>query len=382
MSRLNPILEGLPPYPITELDRIRAEVRASGLKLHDFSLGDPVDPTPGFIKDALRDSVTDVSQYPTVVGARPVREAFCRYFLDRFGVELDPDLHVMPTSGSKEALFHLPMVTLDAAADDRVVLYPDPGYPAYERGALFSGGEPHPVPLEGDFVFRPWTLPDDLLRRTRILIINSPHNPTGAVTSMDDMRRTWELCRKWDILLVSDECYIDIYDEDPPPSMLQVGMEGVIAVYSLSKRSGMTGYRSGFLAGDPAWMKRLRTFRANPGLAPLDFVNEAARVAWLETSHVAARRALFAERRRVLLDFLRGSGFEVLQTHAALYIWFRAPRGYDDMTYAAHLLRAGVVVSPGRLLAQTTAGNGWLRLALVPDLRGTMEAIAAWRTVL
>lgn len=382
MARLNPILENLPPYPITELDRIRAEVRGSGIPLHDFSLGDPVDPTPSFIKQALLDSVSDVSQYPTVLGARSVREAFCTYFQRRFGVALDPDSHVMPSSGSKEAIFHLPMVTLDASADDRLVVYPDPGYPAYERGALFNGGIPHPVPLDGDFVFRPWTLPEEILRKTRILIINSPHNPTGSVASLEDLKRTWELCRQYDILLVSDECYIDMYDRVPPPSMLQVGIEGVVAIYSLSKRSGMTGYRSGFLAGDPAWMKRLKLLRANPGLAPLDFVNEAARVAWLEESHVQARRDLFRARRELLQDFLRSAGLSFLETQAALYIWFRAPTGFDDMTYAAHLLRAGVVVSPGRMLAQTRAGDGWMRLALVPDYAGTQRAIEAWKAVL
>ena len=153
-------------------------------------------------------------------------------------------------------------------------------------------------------------------------------------------------------------------------------------MYSLSKRSGMTGYRSGFLAGDPAWMKRLRLLRANPGLAPLDFVNEAAKIAWLEETHVQERRDLFRERRLVLREFMKSIGLEVLETHAALYIWFRAPAGYDDMTYAAKLLRAGVVVSPGRMLAQTSAGNGWMRLALVPNLEGTLRAIEAWRTVL
>lgn len=381
MARTNPILENIPPYPITELDRLKAQVRAEGRTLYDFSVGDPVDPTPSFIKQAFLDSVTDVSQYPSIQGAASIRQAFCQYFQRRFGVSLDPDRHVLPTSGSKEAIFHLPLATIDMNAADRLVVYPDPGYPAYERGALFSGGTPYPVPLSGDFVFRPWTLPADVLRNTRVLILNTPHNPSGAVTGLDDLRRSWEVCREYDILLVSDECYIDLYDNAPPPSMLQVSLEGVVGIYSLSKRSGMTGYRTGFLAGDADWIRRLRLLRANPGLAAMDWVNEAARAAWLEEAHVVERRAVFRERRKILKDFLLELGLEVLDTDAAIYLWFKAPAGYDDMTYAAKLLAAGIVVSPGRLLAQTEAGNGWMRLALVPDQDTCRQAIQVWRAI-
>jgi succinyldiaminopimelate transaminase len=380
--RVNPLLDQLRTYPVEALHMRRDEVAARGIPIHDFSVGDPPEPTPVFIREALRDGVPQVSQYPAVAGTPELRAAIGGYLRRRFGVDLDPDRHVLPTSGSKEAVFHLPMAVIDPSAVDRVVVFPDPGYPGYERGALFCGGLPHPVPLAGDWRFRPWELPDSLLQQTRVLWVNSPANPTGVVMSREELGRTYELCRAWDILLVCDECYADIYDGEPPPSLLEVGLEGALVIHSLSKRSGLTGYRSGFIAGDPAWIRRMRGFRSNPGLAAQDFVNRAALAAWSEDEHVAARRRRFTERRRLVLDFLVETGHHPVQSDATFYIWFPAPEGYDDLTYAAFLLEAGIVVTPGRFFATTSAADGYLRLALVPSLEGCRVALEAWRALL
>ncbi len=380
--RLNPVLAQLPTYPTVALDRVRDRLLAEGRPVYDFGTGDPTEPTPAFIRERLRDSVPESCRYPTVLGPRPVRAAFAGWASRRFGVTLDPDTQVLPTSGSKEAVFHLPLLVIDPHAPDRGVVYPDPGYGVYHRGALFAGGEPIPQRLSGDFVQRPWELPRDVLARTRLLYVTTPHNPCGSVLSLDDLRRTWEICREHDILLVSDECYADTWFDTPPPSLLQVATEGVVSIFSLSKRSGMTGYRAGILAGDPAVIRRLRELRANPGLAPQDFVNAAAAAAWDDDTHAAARRAVFAAKRAVLVDFLSEAGLEVVASEASFYLWVRAPGGMNGQAWAEHLLTAGILVYPGASFAVTDAGDAYVRLALVPDVDTCRAAVAAWRTLL
>ncbi len=380
--RLNPILGQLPTYPTVALDRVRDRLLAEGRPVYDFGTGDPIEPTPDFIRDALRESIPDNCRYPTVLGPRGVREAFAGWAERRFGVRLDPDTQVLPTSGSKEAVFHLPLLVIDPHASDRGVVYPDPGYSVYHRGALFAGGEPIPQKLSGDFVQRPWELPEEVLRRTRMLFVTTPHNPCGSVMSLDDLRRTAEVCRAHDILLVSDECYADTWFDTPPPSVLQVAREGAVAIFSLSKRSGMTGYRAGILAGDPAVIKRLRELRANPGLAPQDFVNAAAAAAWNDDAHADARRHIFAQKRQMLVNFLDEAGLEVVASEASFYLWVRAPGGMTGQQYAEKLLEVGVLAYPGSAFAVTDAGDAYVRLALVPDLPTCQAAIDAWRTIL
>ena len=382
MQRLNPILGALASYPIVELNRMRDAILAEGRPVYDFGTGDPREPTPAFIRDAFISALQPESSYPNIRGTPELRRAISDYLRRRFGITIDPETHVLPTSGSKEAVFHLPLALIDRDAPDRVGLFPDPGYPAYERGILFAGGEPVPMRLGGDHHLRIGDLDEDILQRARLMIVNSPHNPTGVVLSLEELAEIHATCRAHNVLVVSDECYADIYDDTPPPSMLEVATEGVIAVHSLSKRSGMTGYRSGFLVGDPAWISTLTRLRSNLGVAPGDCANAAATAAWAEEAHVEERRRVFAAKRALVLPFLRDAGIEVVDASATFYVWFKAPDGYTDESYARRLLQAGIVVSPGRLFACTDAANGYLRMALVPTVETIREALAAWRTLL
>jgi len=275
----------------------------------------------------------------------------------------------------------MPLLVTDPHASDRVVLFPDPGYPAYQRGALFAGAVAHAVQLSGDHVFRLDDVPEDVLRRTRLVWLNNPHNPSGSVMSLPDLQRVADVCRERDILLACDETYTDVYDRDPPHSLLECAQEDVVVLHSLSKRSGMTGYRSGFLAGCPKVMDRLATLRTNPGLVPSDFVNAAAAAAWRDDAHVEQRRRLFSEKKRLFLDFFDSLNMEVLGREATLYLWVKVPGG-DDEAYALRLLEAGIVVSPGRILGVEGGGHGYIRLAMVPTLDECRAAIDAWRTVL
>jgi len=381
VPRLNPLLGNLRTYPAFELERLKGVLSRQGVRIYDFGTGDPVEPTPEFIRRALLDAVEPECPYPSINGRREVRVAIADYMRRRFGVDLDPDREVMPTAGSKEAVFHTPLLVIDPAAEDRLVVFPDPGYPAYQRGALFAGGEAYPVALTGDHIFRPWLLPDEVLRRTRMLWINNPHNPSGSVTPLADLQRIYELCVDYDILCVSDETYADIYQDVVPHSLLEAGRRNMLVLHSLSKRSGMTGYRTGFLAGDADVMERLRHLRSNPGLAAQDFVNAAAAAAWADDAHVEVRRGTFRDKKKLFLEFFREVGVEVEASEATIYLWIKVPEGHTDESYAASLLRHGILLSPGRMFAVSEAGGDYVRLALVPSLEQCREAIALWRKV-
>ncbi len=378
--RLNSRLATLPTYPTIAIDRVRDQLLSEGRTVYDFGTGDPIEPTPPFIREALKANIPDNCRYPTVLGDRKVREAFAGYAQRRLGVTLDPDTQVLPTSGAKEAVFHLPLLCIDPGAPDRGVVFPDPGYSVYYRGTVLAGGQPCPQPLSGDYVQRVWDLPRDVLEQTRMVWINTPHNPSGAVMSADHLRHTWEACREHDILLVSDECYMDVWFDTPPVSLLQVATEGVLAMFSLSKRSGMTGYRSGIVAGDPTVVAAFRALRANPGLAPQDFVNAAAASAWSDDAHAEARRLIFAEKRQILLALFQELGLEITASEASFYLWVRAPGG-DGEAFSRELLRAGVLTNPGSFFSVTAAGRDHVRFALVPDVEGCRQAMGALRAL-
>ena len=382
MPRYNSVFLQLPTYPQQILERKKAEVLQKGITLYDFGVGDPREAVPDFIPKALKEAVSGHFGYPSIVGDPLFRQTVADYVKRRFGVELDPERQILPCSGSKEAVFHAPLLVIDPKAPDRTVLFPDPGYPAYCRGALFAGGEAIPVPLTGDFVFRPWELSEEILKKTRLLWLNTPHNPSGAVTSLSDLKRIAALCRKYDILCISDECYADVYTDDPPHSMLECGFENILVFHSLSKRSGMTGYRSAFIAGDPEIIEQYRRLRTNFGVAPQSFVNAAAVAAWSDDSHASARREIFREKKRLFIDFFTEQGWEFTGADASLYLWLKTPEGQSPVEMSEELLSVGVVVSPGCYYALTDAGDQHIRLAMVPDLESCKEAIAQWAALL
>ncbi|GGI06404.1 succinyldiaminopimelate transaminase [Egicoccus halophilus] len=381
MATSNPALDELGGYPLARLQELANALRADGGVLADFAIGDPDEPTPPFIRDALVDAVGPVSRYPTAAGQPALRTAVAGWLRSRHGVEVDPDVHVLPSAGSKEAIFHLPLAVLDPHGARRGVVWGDPGYPVYGRGALFAGGVSDPVTLTAADGWRLdlGTLDADRLRAACLAWVNYPHNPTGASVDVDYYRDQVAHAREHGLLLASDECYQEIwFGERPPPSVLEAcdgDFTDVLAFVSLSKRSGMTGYRSGAIVGDPELIRRLRLLRPNIGTASPDFVQVAATTAWRDQTHVDARRAVFAAKRDVVLGFLRDAGIEISGSEATFYVWFRAPGG-DDAAYAEALLAERIVASPGRAFGP--AGAGWLRLALVPTVQGCREAVDRW----
>lgn len=340
----------------------------------DFSIGDPREPTPRFIPEALRSAVPEISQYPTTRGLPGLRAAIAGYARRRFGADIDPDTQVLPTTGSKEAIFTTPLAFVDRAAAD-VVIWATPGYPTYERGALFAGATPHEVVLSGDFVFRPEMVAGGMWERAALAWICSPHNPAGSVMERSTIEAFVEVCRASNTLLCSDECYVDLYDGDPPVSVLEVagpGAAGVLSYLSLSKRSGMTGYRSGAIVGDAEAIAALFALRTSTGTAPPEFTQAAAIAAWNDDAHATERRTLFSVKRRILRQGFERLGLEVVASRAGLYLWVAVG---DDVGVTAQLLEAGVVVSPGRLFGP--GGEGFIRLALVPTVEECDEAVEA-----
>jgi succinyldiaminopimelate transaminase len=377
--RKNPLVDRLATYPQVALDRRKAEVREAGLPLYDFGTGDPREPTPQFIREAVREALPEISQYPKIRGDIAFRMAASGYMKRRFGVELDPDTQVLPTSGAKEAIFHMPLMLIDPSAEDRIVVFPDPGYPGYRRGTLFAGGQPYPQALGGDFRQAPWELPAPVLAKCRLMWLNSPHNPSGALAPLADLQRSLALCQANDILLVNDECYADIYHAERPHSLLEAGIENALVLHSLSKRSGMTGYRSGFVAGDPEAIAQLALLRVNPGLVPSTPVNAGATVAWADDSHTAKRRETFAAKRCILDEFLREEDIALVASEASFYLWLKCPGGLDGETYSMWLLDHGIVLAPGAFFSVGKTAQNYVRVALVPSVEECKEAIVAWK---
>lgn len=381
--RLNPVLADLGEYPLATIQMRARQRREAGLPTIDFSIGDPREPTPPFIPEALRAAVPEVSQYPTSAGLPELRGAVAAYVRRRFEVDVDPDTQVIPTSGAKEAIFSTPLAFVDRAGGDTVV-YPSPGYPVYERGARFAGADTHPVALGGDFVFRVSDVPNAVWTSARLVWTCTPHNPSGAVTPVADLAAFHERTRDVEALLLSDECYADVYEEDAypagPASVLQVAgpdLEGVLAYLSLSKRSGMTGYRSAAIVGDAEGIAALRSLRSTTGTASPEFVQAAAVAAWGDDDHAAVRRRIFAEKRRVLRGAFDESGFVTIASRAGLYLWIAVE---DDLAFTDLLLDHGIVVSPGRSFGR--GGEGHIRLALVPTVEDCIEAAEVLSSVL
>jgi acetylornithine aminotransferase len=372
---MNPLVQRLAGYMQEKMNAVRDAAQKSGRPVFDFGIGDPREPTPAFIREAFRAAVPEVSQYPSVSGVPALRKAVAHYLQRRFQLSLDPDREIAPCSGAKEALFHLPLAFVSSQRP--LVFYPDPAYPVYERAALFAGGEPRTLPLRAERKFLPdlEAVSADDWRRTALVFDCYPHNPTGAGAPREHHQKLARLADEFGFVLVADEPYADLYVGEPPHTVLQVARKNVIAIHSLSKRSGMTGYRSGFIAAEPDLLATIKDVRANFGVASQSFVQAAAAVAWGDDQHVADRRKVFADKRALLLGHLRKLGLEV-GGEGAFYLWVRVPRGETSESYAEKLGRANILVVPGTSFGQE--GKGFIRLAMVPTLHDCQRAIEAW----
>jgi succinyldiaminopimelate transaminase len=375
--RLNPVLAGLGTYPFVRLDEAKRDAAARGIELIDFGAGEPREETPRFIRQAFADAIEPLSSYPKADGLPELREAIAAWARRRFAVELDPDRELIPTYGSKEAIFLFAQVVLDAAAGKDLVLLPEPGYPVYERGALFAGAELGTLPLRADNDFLPDldAVDDETWSRTALVWVCYPNNPTGAVAPLEFYERLSEIALEHDVLVCSDEAYTELWFDEPPASALQVADRRNMVVFNtLSKRSSMTGYRCGFVAANEDVIESLRKFRPNVGTAPQVFVQRAAIAAWGDEEHVERNRALYGRKRALFLDLFARKGVALAGSRATMYLWVETPRDETSVSLAERLLEHGVVVAPGSYFGP--AGEGYVRFALVPTEAECAEAVA------
>jgi acetylornithine aminotransferase len=364
---INPILTGQATYPFVRLNQAAAARRAEGFEVIDFGMGDPREPTDERIIEALRDGVRERMGYPVAVGLPELREAIAAWVGRRFGATLDADVNVIPTLGSKEAIFSFANVVLDVAGGRDTVVLPEPGYPVGVRGAQFAGARVVELPLLEEHGFLPDldAVPAETWQRTALCWVNYPNNPTGATAPIAFYERLAALAREHDFVLASDEAYSELWFDEPPVSVLQLAdWRNLVAFNTLSKRSSMTGYRSGFVAGDPELIVALKQFRPSVGTAPQEFVQRASVVAWGDEEHVERARASYARKRALFLDLFAQIGLRDAGGPATMYLWVATPTDETAEAFATRLLEHGVIVAPGSFLG--ASGEGYVRFALVP----------------
>jgi acetylornithine aminotransferase len=378
----NPGFDRLATYPFVRLEEAKRQARARGVRIIDFGIGDPQEETPEAIREALIRGVPKSASYPPADGIPELRRAIADWLGRRFGVAVDPERNVLPSNGSKEVLYLLHQALIDPSGERRTVLIPDPAYPVYEIGALFAGGLPEPVPLLEENRFLPDldAIDPETWRRTALLWLNYPNNPTGAVAGLDLYRRALDLANQYGFWVASDEAYSEIWFDEPPASAIQVGLEGLVVLNTLSKRSAMTGYRSGLIVGDPGLIRDLRTVRPSQGVATPQFVQAAAIAAWTDESHVARQRELYREKRDLLLPVLRKKGLRIAGSSATFYLWIVVPEHETSESFALRLLEAGLVVSPGSYFG--SRGEGYVRMALMPTHELCRQAAEVLETIL
>jgi succinyldiaminopimelate transaminase len=382
---LSPAFREAPPYPFEELDRRKKEAIDAGRSIIDFGVGDPREETPALVRDALKEAIGPVSSYPRAAGIPALRRAIQAWIAKRYGATVDADAQILPTLGSKELVFSLAQAVVDPAAGKDLVIVTAPGYPIPERGARYAGGDVTRLRLREERQFLPDldVLTDDHWDRASLLWLNYPNNPTGATAPLSFLRDAADRCRAHDVLLASDEAYSELwFGAAPPASALELeDLDHVVVLNTLSKRSSMTGYRSGFAAGDPTLIGALRGIRPAMGVTPQEFVQRASVAAWGDERHVEQNRSRYAAKRAVFLELFARHGIRVAGSEATFYLWVAVPDERASLAWALGLLeRTGIVVAPGSFFGPE--GEGYVRMAMVPTLAECERAAAALDDVL
>ena len=386
---MNPDLERLQSYPFQKLNMLLEGIRPDpSRKLIPLYIGEPKHPTPEFIKQALVDHLDGMASYPLTVGSAELRGAIAGWLKRRYRLDaVDPASEVIPVTGSREALYAIAQTVVDATRPDPVVVCPNPFYQIYEGAALLAGATPHylnSLPGNG-YAFDFGQLPDATWRRTQLIYVCSPGNPTGYVMPLADWERLFALSDRYGFVIASDECYSEIYFEEgrPPLGALQAAQQlgrksypRLVVFSSLSKRSNVPGMRSGFAAGDAAVLKQYLLYRTYQGCAMSPTVQQASITAWNDEAHVVENRRLYREKFAAALEILRPA-IEVEMPDAAFYLWLKTP--IPDTEFARRLYQQeAVTVLPGSYLARESGGvnpgSNRVRIALVSSVAECVES--------
>ncbi len=391
IAAMNEGLLALQPYPFEKLAAVRASVRPPADRpAIDLSIGEPKHPTPPLVTAALTARLGDTARYPTTAGTPELRAAIAGWIERRFRLPagaIDPSRQVLPVNGTREALFALAQCVIGREVERPVVLMPNPFYQIYEGAALLAGAEPWYVDCPAANGFQPdfHAVPADVWRRTRLVYLCSPGNPTGATAPPALVTALLERADRHGFVLAADECYSELYadEEAPPPGLLQIAAAAgrsdfrrCIAFHSLSKRSNVPGMRSGFVAGDADLLRDFLRYRTYHGCAMPLYVQAASIAAWNDEEHVRANRAAYRAKYDAVLEIL-GDALPALRPDGGFYLWPRVPG--DDVEFARGLLGAeNVCVLPGSFLGRAAhganPGAGRVRLALVAPLAECAEA--------
>lgn len=374
-------LKELGSYAFADVDNIVDRLKRQGIEPIDFGVGDPTLPTPEIVRRACAGALEarKSSGYPSYVGSGEFRETVSWWTRRRFGVHLDPETEIMSTIGSKEAIFNFPETFINPGD---YALAPNPGYPPWSRGTHFAEGCTYFLNLLPENGFFPDldSVPGQVLERAKILWINYPNNPTAAFPTEEFYRRVLEFGEKHGIIIASDESYTENYYREPPPSILQLKREGVVVFQSLSKRSNMTCYRAGWMAGDSRILDAFKRVKPNIDSGTPTFIQDAAAAALRDETHVEELREDYRTKKDLLMDALEAAGMERCEPEGTIYLWQKVPPGWSSVDFAKKLLdpEVAVVTTPGAWISSrahgVNPGEGFVRFALVPSLERVREA--------
>jgi LL-diaminopimelate aminotransferase len=367
-------LEAMPPYMFAELERKVSEMRERGVDVISLGIGDPDMPTFSPVVEAMKEAVGENSnqKYPTNRGRVEFRRAMADFYSERFGVEIDSEDGVMPAIGAKEAIYNLCFAFLDPGD---VALASDPGYPVYTGGPVLAGAEPVSLPLLPERGFAPDLdrVPEEVAARARLMFLNFPNNPTGAVAPDGFFEEAVDFARRNEILVIHDNAYSETtFDGYVAPSFLATpgAMDVGLEVFSLSKGYNMTGWRVGAVLGSPEALATYWRLKTNVDSGLFEAIQMAAVTALGECgSEVGRMNAIYASRRDLVVDTLASIGVEVESPKGTIYVWAPVPEGQSSVSFAEKVLdQANVIVSPGSMYGES--GEGWFRISLTtPDER-------------
>ncbi len=384
-------LNSLAPYAFKEINDKVAKLREMGVKAIDFGVGDPSEPTPDLVISRLCEAGEKhaKSGYPSYTGSTEYREACARYMKKRFSVDLDSETEISSNIGSKESIFNFPEAFINPGD---LVICPSPGYPPMKTGTIFAEGTPYFVPLleKNNWLIDFESIPEEIAQKAKIIWLNYPNSPTGAIANREYYEGLTGWAHKNNVIIAADEgCYIDIYFDEKPISILEVAREGIVAFYSLSKRNNMTGYRTGFVAGDSKIIDIYKRLKTNIDSGTPNVIQEAAIYALEDDEHVEKMRNLYQEKGAILLKALEEIGLEVVKPKATFYIWQKVPSGMSDVEFAKKLLdpEIAIVVTPGSLISDEceggiNPGSGYVRFALMPTMEEMHEAAEKLKNLL
>ncbi|MHA1266407.1 MAG: aminotransferase class I/II-fold pyridoxal phosphate-dependent enzyme [Candidatus Helarchaeota archaeon] len=375
-------VQSIGAYAFAEVDRLVDKLKQQGIVPTDFGVGDPKEPTPKFIRNACKQAIDarKSSGYPSYIGTFEYREAIANWMRRRFHVDLDPETEISSSSGSKEAVFNFHEGVINPGDN---VLIPNPGYPPMNRGTLFAEGRVYYLNLleENNFLPNLQEIPPEIIKQTKVLWINYPNNPTGSIAPKSFLKEVIDFGQDHNIIIASDEAYTELYFNEKPMSILELEREGILAFYSMSKRSKMTCYRVGWVAGDSELVSIFRKVKTNIDSGTPTFIQDAAVAALQDERHVEEARKDYKKKLDMVMGAFKQIGLEIRYPEGTIYVWQKTPEGLTSLDFVKKLLdkKIAIVATPGAWISTeahgVNPGENYIRFALVPTIEEIRQAV-------